>query len=103
MEMLECKTNAYAVESSLDEHQRKVDHRFVRSVLETDFFKIKAKIWFFRWAAKQINFQHNSSTYMAFIRCPEEAKLDGEIIYATVNEMFRDPCVTFSSADKDVQ
>ncbi|XP_024015599.1 pentatricopeptide repeat-containing protein At3g16010-like [Eutrema salsugineum] len=83
---------------SLWDHQYRVDHAFVLSVLEFDF-GIQAKIRFFNWAAhlNRRQFRHDSATYMALIRSLEDARLDRGI-YATIQALLSDEFVAFSPA-----
>ncbi|KAH0934281.1 hypothetical protein HID58_011398 [Brassica napus] len=81
-------------EKALEVLKLKVDHRLVRSVLEIDV-EINVKTQFFKWAGKRRNFQHDSSTYMALIRCLEEARLYGEM-YRTIQEVVRNTYVSVS-------
>lgn len=77
-------------EKALEVLKLKVDHRLVREVLNIDV-EINVKIQFFKWAGKRRNFEHDSSTYLAFIYCLEEAGLTGEL-WKTIQEMVRSPC-----------
>ncbi|KAL1199426.1 Pentatricopeptide repeat-containing protein [Cardamine amara subsp. amara] len=83
-------------EKALEVLKLKVDHRLVRSILEIDV-DINVKIQFFKWAGKRRNFQHDCSTYMALIRCLEEARLYGEM-YRTIQEVVRNTYVSVSPA-----
>ncbi|RWR73388.1 pentatricopeptide repeat-containing protein [Cinnamomum micranthum f. kanehirae] len=73
----------------------KVDHRLVREIMKVDV-EISVKIQFFKWAGKRKNFEHYSTTYMAFIRCLEEAGLVGEM-WKTIQDMVRSPCIIGST------
>lgn len=56
------------------QYERRLNHRFVSSVLEMKV-DIDAKITFFSWAGLRSDYQHNYSTYTAFIQVLEEARL----------------------------
>ncbi|OMO54124.1 hypothetical protein CCACVL1_28035 [Corchorus capsularis] len=83
-------------EKALEVLKLKVDQRLVREVLMIDV-EINVKIQFFKWAGKRRNFQHDSTTYMTFIHCLNEARLIGEM-WKTIQEMVRGTCV-ISPAD----
>ncbi|KAJ8539279.1 hypothetical protein K7X08_013531 [Anisodus acutangulus] len=78
-------------EKALEVLQLKVDNELVREVLKIDM-EISVKIQFFKWAGKRRNFEHDSTTYLALIRCLEEAGLTGEM-WNMAQEMARSTCV----------
>lgn len=77
-------------EKAIEVLKLKVDHRLVRQVLQIDV-EIRVKIQFFKWAGKRKNFEHDSTTYMALIRCLEESGHVGEM-WRTIQDMVRSPC-----------
>ncbi|KAL6137652.1 hypothetical protein ACLB2K_062941 [Fragaria x ananassa] len=74
-------------EKALEVLKLRVDHRLVLAVLKIDVEAV-VKVKFFKWAGKRRNFQHNSTTYMALIRCLDEAGMVGEM-WKTIQEMVR--------------
>ncbi|KAK4842832.1 hypothetical protein QYF36_000625 [Acer negundo] len=78
-------------EKAVEVLKLKVDHRLVRQVLSIDV-EINVKIHFFKWAAKRRHFEHDSTTYMAFIRCLYEAGMVGEM-WKTIQDMVKSTCV----------
>ncbi|CAA6672894.1 unnamed protein product [Spirodela intermedia] len=77
-------------EKALEVMLLRVDHRLVLEILTADV-EISTKLHFFRWAGKRKNFQHDASTYMALIRCLDEARLAGEM-WNAIQDMVRSPC-----------
>ncbi|BBG98999.1 Pentatricopeptide repeat superfamily protein [Prunus dulcis] len=65
-------------EKALEVLKLRVDHRLVLAVLKIDV-EVNVKIQFFKWAGKRRNFEHDSTTYMALIRCLDEAGVVGEM------------------------
>ncbi|KAF8388997.1 hypothetical protein HHK36_025682 [Tetracentron sinense] len=78
-------------EKALEVLMMKVDHRLVREVMKINV-EINVKIQFFKWAGKRRNFEHDSTTYMALIRCLDEAGLLGEM-WNTIQDMVRSTCL----------
>ncbi|XP_047310402.1 pentatricopeptide repeat-containing protein At3g16010 [Impatiens glandulifera] len=74
-------------EKAIEVLKMKVDHRLVREILKIDI-EINVKMQFFRWAGKRKNFEHDSTTYMAFIHCLNESGLFGEM-WRTIQDMVR--------------
>jgi len=64
-------------EKALEVLMLRVDHWLVREVMKTDI-GVNVKMQFFRWAAKRRNYEHDTSTYMALIRCLEVVEQYGE-------------------------
>ena len=79
-------------EKALEVLMLRVDHWLVREVMKTDI-GVNVKMQFFRWAAKRRNYEHDTSTYMALIRCLEVVEQYGEM-WKMIQEMVRNPiCV----------
>nr|CAB3446349.1 unnamed protein product [Digitaria exilis] len=79
-------------EKALEVLMLRVDHWLVREVMKTDV-GVNVKMQFFRWAAKRRNYEHDTSTYMALIRCLEIVEQYGEM-WKMIQEMVRNPiCV----------
>lgn len=78
-------------EKALEVLKMRVDHRLVHQVLNIDV-EINVKIQFFKWAGRRRNFEHNSTTYMALIRCLDEARMIGEM-WKSIQDMVRSTCV----------
>jgi pentatricopeptide repeat protein len=77
-------------EKALEVLKLKLDIRLVREVLKIDV-EVHVKIQFFKWAGKKRNFEHDSTTYMALIRCLDENRLVGEL-WRTIQDMVKSPC-----------
>lgn len=78
-------------EKALEVLKLKVDHRLVREVLSIDV-EINVKIQFFNWAGKRRKFEHDSTTYMALIRCLDDVGLVGQM-WKTIQDMVRATCL----------
>lgn len=87
-------------EKALEVLKLKVDHRLVREVLQVDV-EINVKVQFFRWAGKRRNFEHDCTTYMALIRCLEEARLVGGM-WKMIQEMAKSSCAIGPSDLSDI-
>ncbi|PNX83292.1 hypothetical protein L195_g039332, partial [Trifolium pratense] len=74
-------------EKALEVLKLKLDIRLVREVLKIDV-EPNVKIQFFKWAGKRRNFEHDSTTYMALIRCLDENRLVGEL-WRTIQDMVK--------------
>ncbi|KAG4955385.1 Pentatricopeptide repeat-containing protein [Glycine max] len=48
--------------------------------------EVSVKVQFFKWAGKRRNFEHDSTTYMALIRCLDEHRMFGEV-WKTIQDM----------------
>ena len=77
-------------EKALEVMMLRVDHRLVLEILAADV-DISTKLNFFRWAGKRKPLQHDSTAFMALIRCVNEAKLAGEL-WNVIQEMVKSPC-----------
>ncbi|RYR50741.1 hypothetical protein Ahy_A07g037363 isoform B [Arachis hypogaea] len=77
-------------EKALEVLKMKVNARLVREVLKVDV-EVNVKIQFFKWAGKRRNFEHDSTTYMALIRCLDEHGFTGEL-WKTIQDMIKSSC-----------
>ena len=77
-------------EKALEVLKLKVDPRLVREILKIDV-EVSVKIQFFKWAGKRRNFEHDSTTYMALIRCLDEHRMFGEV-WKTIQDMVKGSC-----------
>jgi len=77
-------------EKALEVLKLKVDARLVREILKVDV-EVSVKTQFFKWAGRRRGFEHDSTTYMALIRCLDEHRMFGEL-WKTIQEMVKGSC-----------